>query len=160
MTKLALLLESSTCENIIGTHSYKKALDRVEWTSSQVAEEVIVQVPFNKQYGRWYLRQVLFQRSIPNQASDTLNFSHIVFMQNEVLLHWYLVPRLSLHSVNLDVGWKKCDTWETVHWRPHWIPPAEPTGKQFQISSGSCSSVKCTRPCSVLLLFFKQQEQL
>jgi len=52
MTKLALLLESSTCENIIGTHSYKKALDRVEWTSSQVAEEVIVQVPFNKQYGR------------------------------------------------------------------------------------------------------------
>lgn len=52
MTELALLLESSTWENIIGTHCYKKALDRVEWMSSQVSDEVIVQVPFKKEYGK------------------------------------------------------------------------------------------------------------
>ena len=95
MTELALLLESSTWENIIGTHHYRKALDRVEWMSSQVSEEVTVQVPFKKEHGKWSFRH-------------SVNFSQAVVMQNEVLLHWCLVPRLSVDSVNLDVGWKKC----------------------------------------------------
>lgn len=38
------------------------------------------------------------------------HFSQTVIVQNEVLLHWCLVPGPSIDSANLDAAWKKCNT--------------------------------------------------
>lgn len=125
--------------------------------SSQVSKKVVVQVPFKKENGIYSFTQVLFNRSTSNEVSDTL-FPFL--KQLQVLLHWWLIPRLPLDSVNLATGWKKCKPWETLHWKAHPSLICESAGKHFQISSGSCSTFKCSRPYSASLLFFRLHEQL
>lgn len=104
MTELALLLESSTWENITGTHYYKKAVDRAEWASSQLSEEV--QVPFKKKYGKWSFRRVLLKRSMSNQASDTQLFSNSCCAKRSPTA---LVSRTQVFSRWMKAGWNKCN---------------------------------------------------
>lgn len=71
MTELALLLESSTWENITRTHYYKRStrwggvdVTTNFWRSNRPGT-------FEKGISKWSFRQVLLKRNMSNQASDT-----------------------------------------------------------------------------------------
>lgn len=132
---------------------------KVECTSSKVSKKVIVRYLLQRNRANKASHQ-FFLKGAHQTKFQTLCSLLSVVVQNEVLLHWWLIPRLPLDSVNLDIGWKKCKPWEALHWKAHLSVICESAGKHFQISNGSCSSIQCTRPYSASVLLFRLQEQL